>query len=162
MKNPVIFGLSNISTIRRGRQMLAPKEAGIFRLHEKQAICTCRAWSIMGHATRAVRLVFDSGKGRSLFICPVNIKHHHAHRNHTAHSAAHSTQTFSPTLAHPKQDGQATSAHGGGVPAFNAAIQADVRDYGAKELPASITIAAIPPAAFSTHYFLNLAQCAQR
>lgn len=76
MKNAIIFVPSNISISRRGRKMLVPHKAGIFRFHEKKAIYTCRAEAIMATATRAERLVFDSGKGKSLFCLPaLNVKH---------------------------------------------------------------------------------------
>lgn len=83
MKKPVIFVLSFTSIIRRGRQTLALQQAGVFRLFEKQAICTRRDASVMGVSTRAERLVFDSGRGKSLFVCPENCQTpQYAHRNH--------------------------------------------------------------------------------
>jgi len=70
MENAVNFVPSITSTIRRGRKMLAPHKAGIFRFYEKKAIYTCRALAIMAFAHRAERLVVDSGKGKSLFCLP--------------------------------------------------------------------------------------------
>jgi len=82
MKNPLIFVPSITSNIRRGRKMLAPHKAGIFRFYTtERAICTCRALAVMAYASRAERLVIDSGKGKSLFCLPALNVNHHAHRN---------------------------------------------------------------------------------
>lgn len=109
MKNPLIFVLSITSSIRRGRNTLAPQEAGVFRLYEKQAICTRRDASIMGVSLRAERLVVDSGRGKSLFVCPGNVNyHHHVQRNLRAFRAQPPQQKYCKSQRSPGQDGQAT------------------------------------------------------
>ena len=161
MKNPVIFGLSNVTIFfRSGQEMLASHKAGIFYFPSGvKAIVTCRAWSIMGHATPSERVAFDSGKGQSLFCCPgiYQTPHHATSRNHPARTAANTTHTFSAPPTHPKQDGPATFQNGIRVSPANGAPETTNRNDGAGQLPASITFAAIPPAAFFHTTFFNLA-----
>jgi hypothetical protein len=76
-----IFVTSITSNIRRGRKMLAPQKAGIFRFQKELAIYTCRAVAVMATASRAERLVIDSGKGKSPFCLPAINVSHHAHRD---------------------------------------------------------------------------------
>lgn len=79
------------------------------------------------------------------------------HRNHPARTAANTTHTFSAPRPNPKQDGPATCSHGIRVSPANGAPETSNRNDGAGQLPASITFAAIPPAAFFHTNFVNLA-----
>lgn len=154
MKNPVIFTPSNAHLL--AGHLWPYHGKGFFHaytsseVYKQTAACPYRTGE---NPVARLTGVFDSDNRRvAFFVCLHSVKcrtHHATSRNHTSQSAAHSTQTFSPTLANPKQDGQATSAHG--IKAFGPDKQ-DVRAL-------FLTISAIPPAAFSTHYFLNLAQC---
>ena len=105
MKNPLIFEVSSTSTIRRGRQKLASQKAGFFRFNPygETALFTCRDTFIMGVSARAERLVLDSGKGITLFLCPkLNIKY----------DDHHTTFPAPPTIGAPSTSKPATSAHG--------------------------------------------------
>ena len=83
--------------------------------------------------------------------------HHATSRNHTAHSKANSTHTFRAPLEDPKQDGQATCTHRSRILPAISAIQRVFRANGAGKLPASITCADCPPAAFFHTTFVNSA-----
>lgn len=88
-----IFVTSITSNIRRGRKMLAPQKAGIFRFQKELAIYTCRAVAVMATASRAERLVIDSGKGKSPFCLPAINVSHHAHRDQSAQRGETPTRT---------------------------------------------------------------------
>ena len=78
-------------------------------------------------------------------------------RNHPARTAANTAHTFSAPRPHPKQDGPATCSHRSRVFTAISAIKRVFRNDGAGQLPASITFAAFPPAAFFHTNFVNLA-----
>ena len=163
MKNPVIFVLS-ISQSFREPQQLAPNKAGFFYVSANSGLSVLISSGPSlpnpkkGNWPAEVDLL-TAVFGGPLFLSAylTSTSPHYAHRNHTARTAANTTHTFSAPPTHPKQDGPATCSHGSRVSPANGAPETTNRNDGAGQLPASITFAAIPPAAFFHTTFFNLA-----
>ena len=81
MNNEGLIFTSSI-TVNRGGPRPAHK-AGFPRLDRHffpyTATCTCRSWAVMAQVSCLERAVIDTGKGKSLSVCPTDVNHSHAH-----------------------------------------------------------------------------------
>ena len=152
------FGLSNTSNYRRGRQKLAPKKAGFFRFsNEETALFTCRGMSIMGIPTRAERLVFDSGKGITLFLCPKLTIEHHAqfHTNtRTSRSTSATLRATGNAIRRSKSAGSRTASPGFQIHgAVNSDSGRTPRTFAGNPANAERRVPGVKSTRFSFNYF---------
>ena len=162
MKNPVIFVSTTVSIIREPKQ-LVPNKAGFFYVSANSGLSVFISSGPSlpnpkkGNWPAKVDLL-SAVIGGPLFLSAgsTTTDPHHVQRNYCT-ARATKASPFSAPRPNPKQDRKASFQDGVRVSPANGAAEATNRNDGAGQLPASITFAAIPPAALFHTTFFNLA-----